>query len=743
MGPNIALPVRVVHGVLDKIAKEADFPMDKRCGCIQNGILIAWEQMCSPKTAKGVNLLDAQTWNKAAIKILGREKLEWEGVYKPKQAKIISSIRASKLVKQGCLAYLAHVRDVEIEAPSIGFIPVVSEFSEVFPNDLPSMPRNRDIDFCIDLEPSTHLISIPPYRMAPTELRELKAQIQDLLDKGFIRHSASPWGAPILFVKKKDGSMRMCIDYRQLNRVTIRNKYPLPRIDDLFDQLQDFMSLMNGVFKPFLDSFVIVFIDDILVYSKSEEEHANHLRTVLGVHGKQKLYAKFSKCEFWLKSVAFLGHVVSKEGVMVDPQKIEAEISFEWTEKCEESFQKLKTLLTTSPILALPVEGKAFIVYCDASHSGLGDVSMQDKNVIAYASCQLKVHERNYPTHDLELAVVVYALKIWRYYLYGVKCEVFTNHRSLQHVFTQKDLNLRQRRWMKLLKYYDVTIQYHSGKANVVADALSQKAVSMGSLAYLRVTKRPLAKEIQTLESKFMQLGISERGGVLTSIEVKAMFIEEIKTKQFEDENLNELKEKMVNGKAQETTLNMDGVLSVKGRICVPRVDGLIQKLLAESHDSRYSIHPGVTKMYRDLKQIYWWLGMKKDIVEFVATCQNCQQVKYEHQRPTGKFDSIWVVVDRLTKSAHFILVRIDYNAEQLAKIYVKEIVRLHGVTLSVISDRGTQFTSKFWRKLHDELGTQLTFSTAFHPQTDGQSERTIQVLEDMLRAYVIDFGGH
>ncbi|WMV29212.1 hypothetical protein MTR67_022597, partial [Solanum verrucosum] len=270
------------------------------------------------------------------LKILGREKLEWEGMYKPKQAKIISSIWASKLVEQGCLAYLAHVRDVEIEAPSIGSIPVVSEFSEVFPNDLP----------------------------------DLKAQIQERLDKEFICPSSFPWGAPVLFVKKKDG-MRMCIDYRQLNSVTIRNKYHLPRIDDLFDQLQGaavfskidlrsgyhqlkirsedipktkfrtrygqyeflvmsfgltnapaaFMNLMNRVFKPFLDSFEIVFIDDVLVYSKREEEHANHLRTVLGVLGKQKLYAKFSKCEFWLKSVAFLWHVVSKEGVMVHPQR--------------------------------------------------------------------------------------------------------------------------------------------------------------------------------------------------------------------------------------------------------------------------------------------------------------------------------------------------------------------------------------------------------------------------------------
>ncbi|KAH0745920.1 hypothetical protein KY285_007577 [Solanum tuberosum] len=345
--------------------------------------------------------------------------------------------------------------------------------------------------------------------------------------------------------------------------------------------------------------------------------------------------------------IAFLGHVVSEEGIMVDPQKIEA----------------VRNWVRPSSVT-------------------------EDKNVIAYASCQLKVHQRNYPIHDLELAAVVFALKIWRDYLYGVKCEVLTDHRSLQYVFTHKDLNLRHQRWMELLKDYDVTIQYHLGKANVVEDALSRKT-----------------------------LGISERGGVLASIEVKATFIEEIKAKQFEDENLNELKEKMANGKTQETTLDVDGVLSVKGRIFVPRVDDLIQKLLVESHGSRYSIHPGVTKMYRDLKRIYWWSGMKKDIAEFVVKCQNCQQVKYEHQRPAGllqrmpisewkwerivmdfvvgfpktlgKFDSIWEVVDRLTKSAHFISVRTDYNAEQLDKVYVKEIVRLHGVPLSIISDRG------------------------------------------------------
>ncbi|KAH0765327.1 hypothetical protein KY285_001198 [Solanum tuberosum] len=498
------------------------------------------------------------------LEIPGREKLEWEGVYKPKQAKIISSIWAKKLIGQGCLAYLAHIKDVEIEAPSIESIRVLSEFREVFPNDLPDMPLDRDIDFCIDLEPGTCPISIPPYRMAPTELRELK---------------------------KKDGSMRMCIDYRQLNRVTIRNKYPLPRIDDLFEQLQG-ASVFSKI--NLRSGYHQLNIRPEDVPKTAFRTHYGHYEFLVISFGLTNALATFISLRCFVGLASYYWRFVRNFASIAThlTNLTKKEIPFEWTEKCEESFQKLKTLLTTTPVLELPVEGKDFFVYCDASDSGLGAVLMRDKNVITYVSRQLKVHERNYPTHDLELAAVVFALKIWRHYLYGVKCEVFTDHHSLQHMFTQKDLNLRQRRWMELLKDYDVTIQYNPGKANVVADALSRKAVSMGSLVCLSVTKRPLAKEIQTLESKFMQLGISERGGVLARIEVRATFIEEIKSKQFEDENLNELKKKTAIGKAQETTLDAEGVLSFKGRICVPRVDDLIQKLLIESHGSRYYIHP-------------------------------------------------------------------------------------------------------------------------------------------------------
>jgi hypothetical protein len=404
--------------------------------------------------------------------------------------------------------------------------------------------------------------------MSSDELDELKKQLKKLLEQGFVRPSASPWGSHVLFVEKKDGTKRMCIDYRTLNSMTIKNKYPLPRIEDLLNRLkkakfvskidlrsryhqmkireQDiqktafttqyrlyefvvvsfgltnaptyFMKLMNKVFMEKLDRFVVVFIEDILIYSETTEEHEEHLRTVLERLRQQKLYAKFSKCEFWMERVAFLGHVLSAEGIAVDPSKVESvtkweqalnvtdvrsvlgmagyyrrfienfskitkpmtellknNTKFEWSEACEKSFQELKKRLTTAPVLTLPDIKKDFVVYCDASKQGLGCILMQEGKVVAYASRQLKKHEENHPTHDFELAAVVHALKIWRHYSIGNKCELFTDHKSLKYFFTQTELNMRKRRWLELIKDYDVEINYHPGKANVVVDALSRK----------------------------------------------------------------------------------------------------------------------------------------------------------------------------------------------------------------------------------------------------------------------------
>ena len=286
-------------------------------------------------------------------------------------------------------------------------------------------------------------------------------------------------------------------------------------------------SWISCIFQPYLDQFVIVFVDDILIYSQSEWEHEYHLRIVLQLLRDHQLYAKFSKCEFWLTEVRFLGHVVSASRVSVDPEKVEAlmswerpksvfeirsflgldgyyrrfiddfsriaapmtrltrftrkEVKFDWDDRCEEAFQELKRRLTSAPILIVSDRGQGYIVYCDASRAGLGCVLIQSERVVAYGCRQLKNHEQNYPTHDMELAVVVFALKIWRHYLYGEEFEVYSDHKSLKYIFTQRDLNMRPRRWIEFLEDYDFTLHYHPGKANVVADALNQK--SRGALA--------------------------------------------------------------------------------------------------------------------------------------------------------------------------------------------------------------------------------------------------------------------
>ncbi|GJU98439.1 putative reverse transcriptase domain-containing protein [Tanacetum coccineum] len=388
-------------------------------------------------------------------------------------------ITAQKYLSKGCDVFLAHISTKEVEEKSKGKrledVPIVRDFPEVFPKDLPGIPPARQVEFQIDLVPGAAPVARAPYRLAPSEMKELAEQLQELSDKGFIRPSSSPWGAPVLFVKKKDGSFRMCIDYRELNKLTVKNRYPLPRIDDLFDQLQGssvyskidlrsgyhqlrvreedipktafrtryghyefqvmpfgltnapaiFMDLMNRVCKPYLDKFVIVFIDDILIYSKNKEEHEGHLRLILELLKNEELYAKFSKCEFWIPKVQFLGHVIDREGIHVDPAKIES--IKDWAspkspteirqflglaEKEETAFQLIKQKLCSTPILALPKGSENFIVYCDASHKGLGVVLMQNEKVIAYASRQLKTHEKNYTTHDLELGAVVFALKL-------------------------------------------------------------------------------------------------------------------------------------------------------------------------------------------------------------------------------------------------------------------------------------------------------------------------------------------
>ncbi|GKD06404.1 putative reverse transcriptase domain-containing protein [Tanacetum coccineum] len=644
----------------------------------------------------------------------GNETLVFRGaesyIGRESRLTVISCSKVQEYMAKGCHVFLAQIsaikEDDKSEGKQVKDVPIVRDFPEVFPEDLPGLPPVRPVEFQIDLIPGAAPVARAPYRLAPSEMKELSEQLQELSDKSFIRPSSSPWGAPVLFVKKKDGSFRMCIDYRELNKLTVKNRYPLPRIDDLFDQLQGssiyskidlrsgyhqlrvreqdipktafrtryghyefqvmpfgltnapavFMDLMNRVCKPYLDKFVIVFIDDILIYSKNEKEHEEHLKAILGLLKEEKLYAKFSKCEFWIPKVQFLGHVIDSQGIHVDPAKIESikdwaspktptkirqflglagyyrrfiegfskiaksmtkltqkGIKFDWGEKEENAFQLIKQKLCSAPILALPEGSEDFVVYCDASHKGLGAVLMQREKVIAYASRQLKVHEKNYTTHDLELGSVIFALKLWRHYLYGTRCTVFTDHKSLQHILDQKELNMRQRRWLELLSDYDCDIRYHPGKANVVADALSRKERDKPLRVRALVTTNSLDLPKQILAAQ----------------------IEALKPENLEKDDVGGMIRTDIPKERLEP--RADGTLCLNGRSWLPCYDDLRSVIMHESHKSKYSIHPGSEKMYQDVKKLYWWPNMKADIATYVSKCLTCARVKSEHQRPSGQ----------------------------------------------------------------------------------------------------------
>jgi hypothetical protein len=442
----------------------------------------------------------------------------------PSGKEVVTKLYLPELEEGAC----HHLSVDDKESNPIEAIRIVLKFPDVFPKELQGMPPERKVEFAIELIPGTAPISKRAYRVSGPELVELKKQIDELLDKGYIRPSTSPWAAPVLFVEKKDGTKRMCIDYGALNEVTVKNKYPLPRIKDLFDQLRgasvfskidlrsgyhqlrirpadipkttfitkyglyEFMVMLFGLtnapaYFMYLDKFVVVFIDDILIYSQNEQEHEEHLRKVLQRLRDCQLYAMLCKCEFWISEVLFLGYIINQDGLVVDPKKVAMildwkapkdvrgiksfigmagyyrrfiegfskiarpmtallakKVEFKWTLECQESFKMLKQKLTTAPVLVLPDVHKPFSVYCDASYTRLGCVLMQEGTVVAYSSRQLKIHEKNYPTHDLGLAAVVHALKTWRHYLYGQKCDIYTDHKSLKYIFTQSELNMRQ-----------------------------------------------------------------------------------------------------------------------------------------------------------------------------------------------------------------------------------------------------------------------------------------------------------
>nr|CAD40062.3 OSJNBa0085C10.14 [Oryza sativa Japonica Group] len=514
-------------------------------------------------------------------------------------------------------------------------IPIVREYPDVFPDDLPGMPPKRDIKFRIDLIPGTTLIHKRPYRMVANELAEVKRQLKGatVFSKIDLRS-----GYHQLRIKEED-IPKTAFTTRRTNAPAF------------------FMNLMNK-FLGHVISTGGVAVDPSNVESVTNWKHprtVSEIRSFLGLAGYNwRFIENFSKIAKPLTRL------------------LQKDMKYKWSEECEQSFQELKSRLISAPILILPDPKKGFQVYCDASKLGLG-----------------------YPTHDLELAAVVHALKIWCHYLFGTRTEVYTDHKSLKYIFTQPDLNMRQRKWLELIKDYDMGIHYHPGKANVVADALSRKGYSNATEG--RQLPLELCKEFERLN-----LGIISRGFV-AALEAKPTLIEQVREAQINDPDIHEIKKNMRRGKAIGFLEDEQGT-----------------RVKAE--------HQKPVGLLQPLKIPEWkWEEIGMDFITGLP-------------RTSSGHDSIWVIVDRLTKVAHFIPVRTTYSGSRLAELYMARIVCLHGVPKKIVSDRGSQFTSKFWKKLQEEMGSKLNFSTAYHPQTDEQTERVNQILEDMLRACALDF---
>ncbi|GJX21106.1 putative reverse transcriptase domain-containing protein [Tanacetum coccineum] len=600
---------------------------------------------------------------------------------------LISCIKTKRYISRGCQVFIAQVMEKKSDEKRLEDIPVVREFPEVFPEDLPGLPPVRQVEFQINLIPEATPIARAPYRLAPSEMQELSNQLQELADRGFIRPSTSPWGAPVLFVKKKDIYFRMCIDYRELNKLTIKNRYPLPKIDDLFDQLQGssvyskidlrsgyhqlrvrdedipktafrtryghyefqvmpfgltnapavFMDLMNRVQVLHVDPAKIEAVKNCTSPTTPTEIHQ-----FLGLAG---YYRRFIK--YFSKIAKSLTELTKKNKKYI------------WGEDQQSAFQLLKQKLCEAPILALPEGNDDFVVYCDASHQGLGAVLMQREKVIAYASRQLKPYEENYTTHDLELGSVVFTLKIWRHYLYGTK--------------SLKEENIK-------------------------------------------------AENLQGMDKAF--------------------------------------------------EIHPDGTRCIKNQSWLPLFGDLRDLIMHESHKSKYSIHPGCEKMYPDLKKLYWWPNMKAIIAEYVGKCLTCSRVKAECQNPTGLLvqpnipmwkwerimmdfviklpktsnghDTIWVIVDRLTKSAHFIPTR---ETDSMERVYIKEIVSQHEFSYNNsyhASIKAAPFEALYGRKCRSpvcwaKVGyVQLTGPEIVHETTEKivQIRQRLQAARDRQRSY-------
>ncbi|KAK8934297.1 hypothetical protein KSP39_PZI014692 [Platanthera zijinensis] len=741
--------------------------------------------------------------------------------------KEISLRSLQRLEEQGSmmaviLGMAAEGADTQRAPDPIQFL--LAQYEDVF-QEPHTLPPSRFRDHQIQLKTGTDPTNICPYRYPYVQKAEIERSVREMLATGIIRPSTSTFSSPIILVKKKDGSWRFCVDYRGLNSSTIKDKFPIPMIEELLDELHGaslftkldlrsgyhqirmkeedvyktafrthdghyeflvmpfglanapstFQAVMNEIFRPLLRRYVLVFFDDILIYSRTWDDHLEHVRHVLTILRENQLFAKKSKCSFGQSQVEYLGHLVSARGVQADPRKIESMVSwpqpttvralrgflgltgyyrrfvkdygkiarpltqllqkdaFQWSIEADEAFRALKQAMTTTPVLALPDFSKEFVVETDASGVGLGAVLMQEGRPLAYFSKALAPRTLGLSTYEKEMLAIIHAVEMWRPYLLGQHFQVRTGHQSLKHFLEQRLASPLQQKWLTKLMGYDYEIVYKQGRENVVADALSRLPES--SLSHVS-------------------------GPVVTTLD-------EIQAAVLQDPELRTIIETLQQGQATEPGYHLQGQrLYFQGRVVIPSASPWRTAMMQEFHASPTDGHAGILRTLQRLRANVFWKGMRRDVQQFVRECDICQRQKYETTSPAGLLTpleiphQVWdtismdfidglpksqgksvilVVVDKLSKYGHFLPLSHPYTGETVAELFAREIVRIHGLPRSIISDRDPVFISNFWRVLFRLQGTTLRMSTAHHPQTDGQTEVLNRGVETYLRCFVMD----